>query len=336
MARTDQVEMNQDELLRRLQGIAERAVDATLPPADYSLVMINHSENTTYKIINGSGSRYILRVHRSGYHTRNAINSELTWTKALREEAGVRTPEVLKGPDGRLIHHVVTEALPEGRNCVFFEFLDGEEPDEENLLPSFPALGEVTARIHKHSRHWQLPEGFERLSWDTETTVGDKPHWGRWRDGLSLNAERIALFDRLVAVMTRRLEAFGRNPQRYGLVHADMRLANLLVHGAETRVIDFDDCGFSWYLWDLATALSFIEDRTDVPELTTAWLEGYRRVEELSQEEEAEIPTFVLLRRLQLVSWIGSHKETDLAQEMGAEFTAGSCDLAEDYLSRFA
>jgi Ser/Thr protein kinase RdoA (MazF antagonist) len=32
---------------------------------------------------------------------------------------------------------------------------------------------------------------------------------------------------------------------RYGLVHADMRLANVLHDGPETYVIDFEDCGYS-------------------------------------------------------------------------------------------
>ncbi len=44
-----------------------------------------------------------------------------------------------------------------------------------------------------------------------------------------------------------RLAAFlGTGPQRYGLVHADTRLANLLVDGGRVSVIDFDDSGFSW------------------------------------------------------------------------------------------
>ena len=61
-----------------------------------------------------------------------------------------------------------------------------------------------------------------------------------------------------------------------------MRLANLLIDGGETKVIDFDDCGFSWYLYDCATALSFIEHRPDVPELVAAWVKGYRSVAPLS------------------------------------------------------
>jgi Ser/Thr protein kinase RdoA (MazF antagonist) len=39
-----------------------------------------------------------------------------------------------------------------------------------------------------------------------------------------------------------------------------MRLANVLHDGPKTYVIDFDDCGYSWYLYDLATALTLIED----------------------------------------------------------------------------
>ena len=42
-----------------------------------------------------------------------------------------------------------------------------------------------------------------------------------------------------------------------------------------------------------------------------------------------------MMRRLLLVAWIGSHSGTDLARSMGAEYTAGSCELAESYLARF-
>jgi hypothetical protein len=35
------------------------------------------------------------------------------------------------------------------------------------------------------------------------------------------------------------------------------------------------------------------------------------------------------------VAWIGSHSGTDLAQSMGVQYTADSCDLAESYLAQF-
>ncbi len=118
-------------------------------------------------------------------------------------------------------------------------------------------------------------------------------------------------------------------------MHADLRLANLLVHGDETYVIDFDDCGWSWLLYDLGAALSLIEDDPRVPELVDSWVRGYRRVRDLPADDEAEIPTFVMMRRLLLVAWIGSHAATELAQSMGADYTSASCDLTEAYLTRY-
>ena len=71
--------------------------------------------------------------------------------------------------------------------------------------------------------------------------------------------------------------AFGTGPERYGLVHADTRLANLLVHDGAVSVIDFDDSGFSWFLYDAGTSVSFFEHEPQVPALIDSWLSGYRR-----------------------------------------------------------
>ena len=113
-----------------------------------------------------------------------------------------------------------------------------------------------------------------------------------------------------------------------------MRLANLLVNGPRVNVIDFDDSGLSWYMYDLGSSLSFIEHEPYVPELVDAWIGGYRRTTDLDPADEAELPTFIMFRRLLLVAWIGSHAETETAQQMGPEYAVTSCRLADDYLTR--
>ena len=86
-------------------------------------------------------------------------------------------------------------------------------------------------------------------------------------------------------------------------------------------LLDFDDCGWGWFLYDLGAALSFVEDSPRVPELVSAWVRGYRAEAPLSAAEVAELDTFVLLRRLLLVAWLGSHPDADLARTLGAAFT---------------
>ncbi|MGE0239376.1 MAG: phosphotransferase enzyme family protein [Parvibaculaceae bacterium] len=319
--------------LKELQRIAEAALPLYDLPPKASATMINLSENATYRIDAG-GRKWALRVHREGYHSKRAIGSELAWLQALRQDGAVTTPVPRLGKNGELIQSVALPGLP-ARHVVLFDWETGAEPSEAELLGPFEVLGAATARMHLHSRGWTRPETFERLTWDFDGAFGAVQHWGSWRDGMGLDAEKVKLFRRAVDRIEKRLAAFGKGPERFGLIHCDMRLANLLIDGEETKVIDFDDCGFSWYLYDCATALSFIEHRPDVPELIEAWVKGYRTVAPLSAEDECEIPTFVLFRRLLLVAWIGSHAETDLAKSMGVNYTKDTVALCEAYLRQF-
>jgi len=327
--------LSHGELLDGLEKLATAAVGRWgLDGA--SLRLINLSENATYRVdVPGRPKPVILRVHREGYHSLNGIRSELAWMRALQSEAGVKTPQAIPGRDGKDIQTVAHPALPNPRNCVLFEFIEGEEPQQDSLIEPFKQLGEVTARTHQHSQGWARPPYFERLTWDFEHSLGRTPNWGRWQEGPDVTPDRLPLLQRLVDSMEKRLRRFGQSPDRYGLIHADFRLANLLVHEGDTRVIDFDDCGLGWFLYDAATAVSFIEHRPDLDELLDAWMEGYRRIRPLSAEEENELFTFVMLRRMTLFAWIGSHSETDLAKQEGRAYSVQTCELAERYLSRF-
>ena len=115
-----------------------------------------------------------------------------------------------------------------------------------------------------------------------------------------------------------------------------MRLANLLVAGDGTRLIDFDDCGWGRFLYDFAAAISFIEDDPRIPDLKAAWVRGYRSVRTLSAEEEAEIDTFVMLRRMALLAWIGSHIEAPEPQELAPGFAATTARLGQAWMDRIS
>ncbi len=326
-----------EEQLRRLQNLANASLAHFDLPDGATAAMINLSENATYRIDEPDGSRWALRVHREGYHSRTAIASELAWAEAIRKDGAVITPTAIPGKDGEVIQTVSHTDLPNPRHVVLFAWESGEEPDEEqhDLREPFEVLGEITARMHLQVRGWQRPEWFERLTWDFDTSLGDRPHWGSWRDGMGLTPEITDLFERTVNLIGRRLEAFGKSPERFDLIHCDMRLANLLIDGDVTKVIDFDDCGFSWLMYDCATTVSFFEHKPEVPDLLAAWVRGYRKVIDLPAEDVHEIQTFVMLRRLLLVAWIGSHSETELAQSMGVQFTRDTVGLCEKYLGNY-
>jgi Ser/Thr protein kinase RdoA (MazF antagonist) len=332
---TDFESLTQVQQLPFLLELAESALALYHLPEVIQVKLINLSENATYKVTTSDGRRWALRIHRDGYHSRTAIASELAWMIDIRTTGVALTPMPVKGRDGEIIQQVRHKQMPIQRNIVLFDWETGKEPRiSENLSRPFEALGEVTARMHLHAKSWKRPPWFQRLTWDFETSLGDAtPHWGHWRNGIGLHTENEKLFGRTVELIGKRLNVFGKSADRFGLIHCDLRLANLLMDGDAVKVIDFDDCGFGWYMYDAATPVSFYEHERHVPDLIEHWKLGYRRVLPLSKVDEAEIPTFVVLRRLLLVAWIGSRHQTDLAQSMGLPYTEGTVGLCEDYLS---
>ena len=315
--------------------LAEQALGLYDLPRYASLHLVSISENEIYRVEAPSGGRWALRVQRAGYQSKSSLASEMAWLAALRRDGVVATQIPVAGINGEWVQAARwSEGDP--RNVVLFEWENGGHPRiEGDLRQCFRSLGAITAKMHVHSRTWQRPDGFDRFTWDFETALGEAPRWGRWRDALGMNAGRLDLFGRTADLIRDRLASYGSGPDRFGLAHCDLRLDNLLVDKGEIKVIDFDDCGFSWYMYDAATALSFYEHLPQVPSLIESWLEGYRTVSAVSRAEEEEIPTFVMLRRLLLVAWVGSHAETAIAGSLGASYTEQTVALCSAYLRRF-
>jgi Ser/Thr protein kinase RdoA (MazF antagonist) len=293
--------------------------------------LLNVSENATFALTDVAESReLVLRVHRVGYCSAAEIRSELAWINALRRERIIETAAPVAGIDGELVQSLQSTSGQPTRYAVAFARLPGREPDaSEDIGHWFERLGELSARMHGHARQWQPPPGFSRKRWDLEAMVGPHGYWGSWRDAIGLTASGAATLQRALDFIADRLRRFGTEAARFGLVHADLRLANLLVSEPHLRIIDFDDCGFSWFLYDFASAVSFIEHEPIVPQLLRAWVTGYRRVGQLAQEEVAELPTFVVLRRILLTAWLASHAEIPFARQFGAAYTAGTVALAD-------
>lgn len=327
--------VSHDALLERLGLLANESLDLWDLPAGATARLINVSENATFVVEAPGNYKSVLRIHRENYHTRNAISCEHAWSKALNEEGGVRTPGILAGRDGSTIQTSRVEGLPCQRHMVMFEFVEGHEPDERaDLVAPFEELGEIAARTHNHSVSWRRSANFERLVWDLDTVFGPKATWGDWRDAPGVTDEIRAVLEQLQPVVVQRLVSFGKAPQRFGLIHADMRLANLIISNGATRLIDFDDCGLGWFMYDFAAGISFMEDHPQVPALKDAWVRGYRKARQLSDEDVAEIGTFIMMRRLALLAWIGSHIEVDTAKELAPAFAPVTAELAEEFLAK--
>ncbi len=321
------------DVVADLELMVRRSLGRWDLPPETRVRLLNLSENATFALETGSDPDLVLRVHRVGYSSAEEIRSELAWIAALRADRVIDTARPTCGADGDLVQRLESPSGKPSRHAVAFERLGGAEPSPQaDAVPWFERLGELTAKMHLHAKGWQLPPGFVRKRWDLDAMIGPHGYWGPWQRAIGLDPSGARVIEAALALVRRRLEAFGSGPGRFGLVHADLRLANLLTDGDHLRIIDFDDCGFSWFLYDFATSVSFIEHDPHVPALLEAWTRGYRRIAPLSAAEIEEIPTFVMLRRILLCAWLASHSEVALAGQLGAAYTAGTVAMAEKFL----
>ncbi|MBB3773752.1 Ser/Thr protein kinase RdoA (MazF antagonist) [Angulomicrobium tetraedrale] len=300
--------------------------------ADAEVALLNISENATFRI--GSGHHQsILRVHRQNYHTFTEISSELAWMEDIRSSGIVEVPVALSDEHGTTIQTLPSHGGVPGRHAVMFSYLPGKAPSvEENLPHWFTVLGEVTARLHRHSMAWTPPKWFVRHVWDADAMHGARKLWGAWQSAIDLGNDGKAIIGLAVDKIRHELGEYGQSPDRFGLVHADLRLANLLIDGDRLKVIDFDDSGFSWHMYDFAAAVSFIEHLPNIPELRDAWLDGYSKKAPVTSQDRNIIPTMVMTRRILLMAWLASHREIPLSKEIGGLFTEQTVMLSELYL----
>lgn len=318
-----------------LAGAAEAEL-ASAALARYSagpssrLEFVRHGENTTYRVLRPEGD-WALRLARPGYQSTDAIRSEISLMRSLNEK-GVATPAVIPGQDGDVVQRV-PHRDGSVRAAVAFTWVEGLPLPEVDSMGAWMRLGEIMARIHERGRRWRKPQGFVRPAWDVEALVGDNPRWGNPFPPDVWSAEDVRLLQAAREAVRERLQALGQGEDRYGLIHADLGFENVLVRlDGSTVVIDFDDSGPGWYLYDLASALYPFEDEPEFSQRKQALVAGYRSVGALPDEYVQELRTLLMARRLATLGWTFTRAETAHAQRQKVRRIRSSPPAARRFL----
>ena len=308
------------------------------------LQLIKFRENAVFRVNAASGKRYALRIHRPGYHSQAAINSELEWMAAL-STAGLDVPQVVPTANGELLVSQSAENVPEPRIVDLFEWVDGEilrvhldraigANDSAEIVRLFEQVGETMGRLHNHACEWKTPDGFERPAWDLDGFVGERPFWGRFWELELLTAEQRDLMKRVRQRLHDDLVAYGTTSGNFSLIHADLNFDNVMVEGDKVRPIDFDDAGFGWHLFDMSVTLNHLFfDRLE-PLATDALVAGYRRARPISDAELENLPLFMTMRSCSYLGWIRDRQEVSEIIERAPKLIENACRAAEAYLAK--
>jgi Ser/Thr protein kinase RdoA (MazF antagonist) len=292
--------------------------------AEWSLVAAR--ENHVYKVQTG-GNSYALRLHRQGLHSDAALRSELKWIAELGAR-GVGVPTPVPATDGCYLH------LLDDVQVDMLDWLPGRPLgstgggiDHDDRTGVFRALGREMAKLHEVSDAWERPDGFARWSWDRDGLLGDVPLWDRFWANPTLSNEDRALFTAFRESANSHLQQIEEQLD-YGLIHADLVRENVMVRGDKLWLIDFDDAGFGFRLFDIATTLLKNLREPDYDALQQALLEGYRSERALDIKH---LDLFLALRAATYVGWISSRLGEDGSEARNMRFK----DTARELLTRY-
>lgn len=303
-----------------------------LPIAAVSLIAV--SENATFRVDGPAGPIGVLRLSRPGYVADPAqIESELSWMQAISNDTEVPVPSVIRPGTSPSTVVVIVDEHGAGWFSVMTGFISGEVLEGVgDPTPYYEQIGAYTAMLHRHSRGWRRPDRFVRFQWEPDDMVGARSRWGDWRNA-DLSAQQQDVLERAERVALDRVLGHPRTPETWGIIHADLRASNILINGESLTVIDFDDCGECWYLWDFAAALSFGEHESYAPEIAQRWMQGYSRIRPLDDDDRAFACDLSMLRRLQMLGWTTTHRADALPAEQWAAQIPGTEEVARRYLA---
>jgi Ser/Thr protein kinase RdoA (MazF antagonist) len=280
-----------------------------------TLGLIKMRENCVFSVLTGDSKKYALRIHREGYHSKNNILSELQFMQALGTNS-IKVPIPINSLDGNILiekdnHLVDLFAWIEGHSLANDERFKN---DIEFLQTQYEKIGMLAAALHNISEHCKITGHFERHAWDEEGIAGENPFWGRFWELDALSAGEQKLIIKAKDKVFIQLSAVEKSKQNYGLIHADFVADNFMINENELYLIDFDDAGWGWHLFELATPLYSFIGKPEYELVYDALIKGYRSKRNLPDEALSLMPLFLLARSFTYLGWVQSRQETETAQ----------------------
>ena len=336
----------------RLFDVARSALRHWGWPGNSELKLLKFRENAVFSVSSPAGKRVALRLHRPAYHDQQALISELKWMDALHTE-GIPVSKAVPTSVGELLVSVAAPNTEDAFWVDMLEWIDGapvgsaearDYAGTDDIERIYGELGKLAGRIHKHSANWTPEPEFWRPSWDLagcigthsagHTEMGKEPLWGRYTDLQQLSEEQRALLSEAADIATDSLAKFGVTRDRYGLVHSDLVPDNLMQTPNGLVVIDFDDCGYGWYLWELVTAVFWHLGEPTYEAALRGYITGYRSVRDLPDDHLSMIPAVLLIRALVYLGWMHTRRHTEPAVALTPHVVGISVRLAADLIAR--
>jgi Ser/Thr protein kinase RdoA (MazF antagonist) len=297
--------------VRRLRALASKAL-VEYPIKVKTINFIHHGENTTFRIVATNGQTYLLRIHRNDYHTKSAIVEEMSWLNHLSKR-GLSVPNPVTSKNGNLVETIEHHDIQGSRNCSVFKWIHGGFIRKSVKPQHMFEIGQLLADFQNNT-----PKGKtdNRQYWTAGGLVGSNPKFGSLDKLVGISSKQQNTLTNARKTILKKLKQFEkRYPSKQGLIHADLHFGNIVSNGKNLGAIDFDDCGYGFFAYDLAIPYISVQSSLGAKkkhlfaEYKKALIDGYKTKRKWDKEDDTIFPHLVTARKLLMLGWLNSRSD---------------------------
>ena len=245
-----------------------------------SCTLLKTNMNHSY-LVKANNEQYILRIYNQKHRDILQVSAEVDLLNEMKNTVNVSYPIV--NAKGIFVQEI---NAPEGKRCaVLFSFAKGK--NLRFITAEFNnKIGEQIGRLHKATQNKTI----ERTQYSAQTLVG----WAYKQAAkhISEELEEMKMIKKSEAILSNK---FSIPLLRTGIVHLDIWYDNMNIQEDGTvTLFDFDNIGNGCLVLDIGyycMQMYYIEtDKTKYEKKKAAFIEGYRSVTPVSEEELELIP----------------------------------------------
>ena len=265
--------------------------DYHMPDAEVNWLAYTH--NAVFDVVHKRG-HFVLRVHDKSAEAR--LESERWIMIQLIVGMG---QQVAPSPI-RVMYSYNTSTIG-----LFLTHIEGIPRSSESLsLSDMQAIGQYLAEMHN-----LRIEAEERPNLDYNGLFGEMGVYRLSEEAMQVfTDEQLTVMDAAAEKVKAAMDELGVSDTEFGLIHGDLLLQNILFHEGEVRALDFEYCGWGYYLYDLTPILWQLKPQARYPELEQALWDGYTSIRPLSSRHRELLETFIAGRQVASMRWVVANR----------------------------
>jgi Ser/Thr protein kinase RdoA (MazF antagonist) len=243
---------------------------------DSRISFISDTGNVIFRSDTANHS-YCIRVYQELTRSTREIQGELNWLLDLRQHTDLLIPEPLRSKYGDFVQEFSAPNNEKNFEVVIFHWIPGNIISSNFDAKIAKQLGILMAKLHSHAENIDLPK-------DSFRENNDWQGMGHFKAGLNsteisriesfLDKNQLILCDEVAKRAAAALHEIDIQ-YNFGLIHSDLHANNCLLYDGKIGIIDFDDCQFAHFSFDMAITTSSFDGYSNRETPHRAFLQAY-------------------------------------------------------------